>query len=194
MARKKIHDSIENYYSKEEYKEIPGYNGRYIITNDGRVWSNRRKNGIERFLKNYKLGDYFCVYLYPKDGCREARMVHRLVAETFIPNEENKPFVNHIDGNKENNHVENLEWCTQKENVNHAIHVLGKWSNSEKQRKQASYLGLSKRKLTMEEAEKARKLYMTGKYSHKKLASMFGISKPCMTKLLNGKSYIKEAV
>ena len=60
------------------------------------------------------------MFLY-KNNIRKVLRVHRLVAETFIPNKENKPFINHIDGNKQNNVISNLEWCTNKENCNHAL-------------------------------------------------------------------------
>ena len=60
---------------------------------------------------------YFCLRVKP---CGKIYKVHRIVAMAFIPNPENKPQVNHIDGNKQNNHISNLEWVTAKENVNHA--------------------------------------------------------------------------
>ena len=64
---------------------------------------------------------YLCVYLYDKFHKRKGFSVHRLVAETFIPNPKHLKEINHIDGNKENNCIENLEWCTSSENIQHAI-------------------------------------------------------------------------
>lgn len=61
-----------------------------------------------------------------KDAIKKRYMCHRLVAETFIPNPDSKPYVNHIDGNKGNNEAFNLEWCTQSENEHHSINILGK--------------------------------------------------------------------
>lgn len=92
----------------------------YIIYSDGRIYSKIRK----KFMTNKITKDgYSRMELY-KDKKPKMFNVHRVIAEVFIDNPENKPFVNHIDGNKQNNKFENLEWVTQKENIEHA-HRIG---------------------------------------------------------------------
>ena len=101
----------------EIWKDIEGYEGLYQISNLGRVKSlNYNKRGFERILKN-KTGSrgYFNVNL-SKDGKSKNINVHRIVATHFIPNPDNLPQVNHKDENKQNNCVENLEWCTAEYN------------------------------------------------------------------------------
>ena len=92
-------------------------NGLYEVSNLGEV----RSLISNRILKTGKsFGGYVHVSLY-KNKKGKTKKMHRLVSEVFIPNPENKPQINHIDGNKENNKVNNLEWCTASENQIHAF-------------------------------------------------------------------------
>lgn len=103
----------------EKIVDIPGYEGLYGVTRSGRVYSYKRNIFLSE-TKPRSRWEYVLVGLY-KDGRQKLFGVHRLVALTFIPNPNNLQIVNHKDGNKQNNCVENLEWCTQKENVAHAL-------------------------------------------------------------------------
>jgi hypothetical protein len=106
----------------EQWKDIKGYEGLYKISSHGRVKS--LKFNKKRILKFCYAGDgrYLKVILF-NNGKLKGFRIHRLVAETFISNFENKLEVNHKDGNAFNNNVSNLEWVTHKENIHHSRHI-----------------------------------------------------------------------
>lgn len=120
----------------EIWKPVKEYEEFYEVSNLGNV---RRKEGLvingknryilpekelKQTLRSQKVNaTYYCVHL-SQYGKAKVKSVHRLVAEAFLPNDECLPQVNHKDGNKLNNKLENLEWCTSKQNAQHAINVL----------------------------------------------------------------------
>ena len=135
---KRADRDLETKATKEIWKDIKGYEGLYQVSNLGRVRSLDRyvkqnhntkqlkKGKIIQPTKNHKgyLGLKLC-----KENTSKKVSIHRLVAQTFIPNLENKPQVNHINGIKTDNGVENLEWCTCSENIKHAFDTGLKKSN-----------------------------------------------------------------
>lgn len=120
---------------KEEWRTIKGTNNKYSVSNLGNVKRNehytivsptlQHPNGIRMFYKEKEVRGYICkegykiVYLQVSANNKITKKVHRLVAEAFIPNPDNLPQINHIDENRLNNSVQNLEWCDAKQNANH---------------------------------------------------------------------------
>ena len=112
----------------EVWKDIVGYEGLYKVSNKGNVYSVERKDsrgkkcGGQTLRPSYHSNGYLCLNLN-KNGVTKNKKVHRLVLEAFIPNPNNYPEVNHRDEDKSNNNIENLEWCTRKQNVNHGTAI-----------------------------------------------------------------------
>jgi hypothetical protein len=120
---------------KEEWKPIEGTNELYEVSNSGKVRTLRRR---PRLLTLTKQPSGYLYAMIEIDGKQCNRRVHRLVAQAFIPNPEGLTEINHKDGNKENNHVTNLEWSTRSHNMKHAA-AAGLWTPTrwnEEQRKQ----------------------------------------------------------
>ena len=94
--------------NKEIWKDCKGYEGLYQVSNQGRVWNVK----LQRYLKGgYDKDGYIRVHLTAKNGKTKSEKIHRLVALAFLDNPNTHPVVNHKDENKQNNCVDNLEWC-----------------------------------------------------------------------------------
>ena len=133
----------------EIWKDIPEFQGYFQASNTGKirtvarnVWNGKGYYKLKSHEMTYRLSEKGYVVI---DVCfnnkKLYRQVHRLVAEAFIPNPENKPQINHKDGNKQNNNVENLEWCTNAENQIHA-YKLGLNKHSDKSGRPKKSVGL----------------------------------------------------
>jgi len=173
----------------EIWKEIDGYNGIYFVSNLGKVKSidhycsgrigSGKQNG--RLLKPQK-----CYKGYLRISLSNNKKVfttgaHRLVALAFIPNPLNKPQVNHINGIKTDNRVENLEWCTNSENQIHA--VKNKLHNPNLAEKHHNS------KLSNDEVKTARRMFELG-WNNLILAKHYNVSQTAMSKILRNKTYI----
>lgn len=115
---------------KEEWKDIPNYDGYYQVSNYGNIKSlnrvimrkdNKPYTQKEKILKPAKNNKGYNICVLTKNMKSKTFSIHRLVAEAFIPNPKNLPQVNHKDGNKQNNRVDNLEWITNYDNIQHSI-------------------------------------------------------------------------
>lgn len=109
---------------EEEWRDIAGYEGKYQVSNLGRVKSLNYNNTCkERCLEPNKNSLGYLQVILCKNGKRDSHSIHRLVAEAFIPNPNNLPQVNHKDENPSNDMVDNLEWCDRKYNINYGTAI-----------------------------------------------------------------------
>ena len=105
---------------EEIWKDKKDYEGLYQVSNFGRIKSlNYNHTGKEKILKQYYDSNGYKIICLCKNNIKTTYLVHRLVAEAFIPNPNNLPQINHKDEDKTNNHVNNLEWCDAKYNHNY---------------------------------------------------------------------------
>lgn len=147
----------------------------YLIDSQGNVWSV--KTG--KFMKPQKTKDYLRIRLVGDDGSRKCYSVHLLVMEAFNPKPKEGLEVNHKDGNKENNSIDNLEWVTHSGNMKHAyVSGLQIPVNGESH---------GKSKLTEALVISIRTEYQTGSYTQKDLAQRFGVNKSTISRVISNK-------
>lgn len=108
-----LHKTLPPDYNTKCWKDIAGYEGLYSVSSAGKIYSRKS----EKFMSPKTDKDGYQVVTLVKDGKMRSFYVHRLVAQAFIPNPENKPTVNHLDENKSNNKKSNLQWATISEQV-----------------------------------------------------------------------------
>lgn len=125
--------SLKNYQD-EQWENVPGYENLYSLSNYGRLKHlpyslyglNKERVDIgEKIRKPNLMRTGYYAYELWKENKRKVYLLHRLLAIIFVPNPLMLPQINHIDGNKQNDNLSNLEWCTPRENTIHAINVLG---------------------------------------------------------------------
>ena len=98
------------------WKDIPCFQGKYQANTNGEIRNKKNNNIIKQYINNK---GYYTVTLY-RNHKSSRYNVHTLIAKTFIKNNDNLPLINHMDGNKLNNNINNLEWCTSRHNIEHA--------------------------------------------------------------------------
>lgn len=108
----------------EMWKDIPNYEGLYQVSNIGRIRGVRRQGSSGAILKHVKRDDGYLQVSLRREGKSKSLLIHRLVTLAFLDEAEDKPYVNHIDGDKANNFLGNLEFCTSQENAFHKFYVL----------------------------------------------------------------------
>lgn len=169
----------------ETWREVDGFGGLYEVSDLGNVRSVDRRTRDGRFWKGRSLGKYTAGSGYKSvvlsvDGVYHREYIHRLVAKAFIPNPYGKPEVNHIDGDKTNNCVGNLEWVTKSENGLHSYRVLGRKPSCNGKGKPSG-----RRKLTDSQVAFIRQ----SKESNKALARKFCVSDAVIRSVRAWKTY-----
>ena len=168
--------NITDYLTKKNiaWKPIEDFSS-YIVTEEGEIF-----NVAGTRLSPYSSNGYKCIKIKDDDGRRKTLLVHRVVLIAFKKTPKHKMWANHIDGDKANNYLDNLEWSTPKQNHIHARDVL--------KRNYAKGEQITNSKLTELSVKAIRQLYAAD-WSQHKLAELFGVTQPAIHKVVSDKTW-----
>lgn len=164
--------------------------GMIEITKEGKVRNIITGKELKPYIARQSNSGYYRLTLSYK-GVRKTPLLHRLIALAFIPNPNNKEQVNHIDGNKSNNDLSNLEWVTNMENIRHAMKI-GRhkpWIKTQNRLTAGHKAGVSRRKLSTEDIRTIRGMHRNGGYTQQQLANQFKIARSSISEILSGNYY-----
>ncbi len=193
---KNLHLLSTDKPSREVWKDVIGHEGLYQVSNFGNVKSLDRivnKLNSISYLRKGKICTQsksnlgYMTVGFTINNKKVNKYVHKLVAEAFITNENNYPQVNHMDCDKTNNRMYNLEWCTNSQNHIHA----SKNGLNKLHLHRVAYSGEESGRslLTKEQVLEIKKIYIPYKYSAKKLSKEYNVSESCITHILNNTSW-----
>lgn len=152
------------------WSRVAGFN-KYSISKNGEV----RHDRLGRIKKNYLNKNGYWAVCLMRDGAGKSTVeVHRLLAKAYIPNPQNKPTVNHIDGDRSNLKLENLEWATYQENCNHGFSMGRRPGND---------------KISKDAVKKIREMYSTGRHTQEFIGRKFGVTQAQVSSIVLNKSW-----
>lgn len=152
----------------------------YQVSNTGIISSKARQGSKGGILRPFNAHGYYMISL-SQENKKSVYLIHRLVAEAFIPNPLNKPCINHKNGIKTDNRVKNLEWCTYSENIQHA-YKNGLWKPAKGEKVYSS-------KLKNKQVEEIRQKYSTGNCTQRELAKEYNISTGTISMIIDNKRW-----
>jgi hypothetical protein len=160
---------------KEEWEDVDEYEGLYQVSSLGRVKSFQRYPIVGRILKPAHNRDGYLQVVLSRNRRHRTMLVHRLVAEAFLPRSPGQDEVNHKNGIKDDNRKSNLEWATHRQNCRHADEILGTMPHGEAN---------GSATLTRRQVRQIRRLDANGKHSHRELAEVFGVDRSTVSKIV----------
>lgn len=174
-------------------RSVPGYEGLYSVTDDGRVWSHPRMDRYGRSIGGLWLKPASSTGGYPtvalgKNGVSRTWKVARLVAMAWVPNPSGLPVINHLNGDKSDSRASNLEWCTYSRNLQHAIDTGLSPRSTPLKDAAMSKLGKASRKLSSEQLQEVFTLRAAGMLQ-REIGARFGVGQDVISRILNSKTY-----